>query len=102
MVTISVILSGRLRLEGYGRGHPTAPDGTLPLALEDGSTIRGAIDAARVPTSRVVMTMLNGHGCGMDVPLSSGDRIVLVPEDVATLWRALGRQGLGMGIGSDS
>jgi len=37
----------------------------------------------------------------VDTPLSSGERVTLIPEDVAALWRALGRQNLGMGIGFD-
>jgi len=28
--------------------------------------------------------------------------VILIPEDVAMLWRALGRQNLGLGIGRDS
>ena len=102
MVTINVLLSGRLKLDGFGKGRPTAYDGTYPLTLRDGSTVRKAIDGMRVPADRVVMTMVNGCQCTPDTPLSPGDRVILIPGDVAALWRALGRQGLAMGIGSDS
>ena len=102
MVTVNVLLSGRLRLDGFGRGRRSARDGTFPLALRDGGTVREAIDGLRVPTDRVVMTMVNGRQCPADAQLNSGDRVILIPEDVAALWRALGRQNLGMGIGFDS
>jgi molybdopterin converting factor small subunit len=102
MFTVNVLLSGRLKLDGFGQGRPTAADGTLTLALGDGSTIREAIAGLRVPSDRVVMTMVNGRQCPTEVRLNSGDRVILIPEDVAALWRALGRQNLGMGIGFDS
>jgi hypothetical protein len=101
MVTVNILLSGRLKLDGYAKGRPADYDGTIPLALREGSTVRQAMDGMSVPADRVVMTMLNGHQCAVDTLLRSGDRIILIPEDVAALWRALGRQSLGMGIGSD-
>lgn len=102
MVSIHVLLSGRLKVDGFGRGRPIANDGTFPLTLEDGSAVREAIHGIAVPISRVAMTMVNGRQCALDTPLESGDRLILIPPDVAALWRALHRQGLGMGIGSDS
>jgi hypothetical protein len=101
VVTVNVLLSGRLKLDGYAKGRPADYDGTYPLALDEGSTVRQAMDGMRVPAGRVVMTMLNGHQCADDTLLRSGDRVILIPEDVAALWRALGRQSLGMGVGSD-
>jgi hypothetical protein len=70
--------------------------------LDEGSTVREAMSGLRVPGDRVTMTMLNGRQCSVDARLGSGDRVILIPEDVAALWRALGRQDLGMGIGSDA
>jgi molybdopterin converting factor small subunit len=102
MLTVNVLLSGRLKLDGFGRGRPIAGDGTVTLALGDGSTIREAIAGLRVPSDRVVMTMVNGRQCPSDAALNSGDPVILIPEDVPGLWRALGRQNLGMGIGFDS
>ena len=102
MLAINVLLSGRLKLDGFGQGHPIARDGTFPLALGEGSTVREAIHDMGVPADRVVMTMINGRQCPVDTGLCSGDRVILIPSDVAALWRFLGRQNLGMGIGFDS
>jgi hypothetical protein len=102
MFTVNVLLSGRLRLDGFRRGRPIARDGTFSVALGDGCTVREAIRAMRVPARRVELTMVNGRQCQGDTLLRSGDRVILIPEDVAALWRALGRQNLGMGIGFDS
>jgi len=102
MLTINVLLSGRLKIEGFGQGRPVARDGTFPLALREGSKVRQAIKKMRIPAGRVTMTMLNGRQCPVDTPLSSGDRVILIPEDVAALWHALVRQNLGMGIGLDA
>lgn len=101
-VNVNVLLSGRLKLDGYGKGRPIAQDGTYPLPLGKGSTVREVIEGMGVPSNRVALTMLNGRGCTVDTPLSTGDRVILVPEDVAALWRAFGRQNLGMAIGRDS
>ena len=101
MVTVNVLLSGRLKLDGFGRGRPVERDGTFPLALSEGSTVRETIDGLRIPAAQVALTILNGQGCAVDARLSGGDRVILVPEDVAALWRAFGRQNLGLGIGRD-
>jgi hypothetical protein len=102
MLMINVLLSGRLKLDGFGQGRPTANDGTFPLALEDRSTVRQVIKGMNIPADRVTMTMLNGRQCPVDTSLNSGDRVILIPSDVAALWRALGRQNLGAEIGFDS
>ena len=102
MVTVSVLLSGRLKLDGFGRGRLAAGDGTFPLKLEEGSTVREAIDGMRIPASRVALTMLNSCRCAVDAQLSTGDRVILVPEDVAALWNAFGRQNLGMAVGREA
>ena len=101
MVTVNVLLSGRLQLDGFGRGRSVARDGTYPVVLGEGSTVREAIEAMRVPNRRVQLAMVNGRQCRRDTRLTSGDRVILIPGDVAALWRALGRQNLGMGIGFD-
>jgi hypothetical protein len=41
------------------------------------------------------MTMLNGRKCQQASPVRSGDRVILIPSDVAMLWRFLGLQNLG-------
>jgi len=102
MVAVNVLLSGRLKLDGFGKGHPAAHDGTFPLKLREGSTVREAIHGMGVPADRVVMTMINGRQCPVNARLGSGDRVILIPSDVAALWGFLGQQNLGMGIGFDS
>ena len=102
MVAVNVLLSGRLKLDGFGKGHPAAYDGTFPLKLREGSTVREAIHGMGVPADRVAMTMINGRQCPVNARLNPGDRVILIPSDVAALWRFLGLQGLGMGIGFDS
>ena len=102
MLMINVLLSGRLKLDGFGQGRPTANDGTYPLTLGERSTVRQAIERMNIPADRVTMTMLNGRQCPVDTPLQSGDRVILVPSDVAALWRALGQQNLGTAIGFDA
>jgi Mut7-C ubiquitin len=102
MMTINVLLSGRLQLDGYGRGKPTNADGTIRLGLDDGSTIREVIKKMGVPTDRVALTMVNGRQCPVGNRVKADDRVILIPSDVAVLWRFLGRQNLDMGIGYDT
>ena len=101
MMTVDVLLSGRLKIDGYGRNHPLNADGTFSLALKEGSTVKDTIGGMSVPSERVTLTMLNGCQCRAEQALKPGDRVILIPEDVAILWRALHRQNLGMGIGFD-
>lgn len=102
MFTINVLLSGRLKIDGFGQGRSVARDGTFPLSLREGSTVRQAVKALNIPVGRVTLTMLNGRQCPVNTPLSAGDRVILIPQDVAALWGALHRQNLGLGIGFDS
>jgi hypothetical protein len=95
-MTVDVLLSGRLRLDGYGRGKPANGDGTVRLALADGSSVRQVIRGLGIPLNKVVMTMINGRKCEFDSKVTRDDRVVLIPQDVAALWRALGRQNMGM------
>jgi hypothetical protein len=95
-MTVNVLLSGRLKLDGYGRGKPVNGDGTVRLALADGSSVRQIIRGLGIPLSKVVMTMINGRKCGVEAKVGRDDRVVLIPQDVAALWRALGRQNMGM------
>jgi hypothetical protein len=94
-MTVNVLLSGRLRLDGYGQGHPKHDDGTFRLSLGQGSTVRDVIRSMGVPADRVTMTMLNGRKCQPGSGVRSGDRVILIPSDVAMLWRFLGNQNLG-------
>jgi hypothetical protein len=51
---INVLLSGRLKLDGYGQGRPENGDGTFRLALPEGSTVEQVIQGMGVPSSRFV------------------------------------------------
>jgi hypothetical protein len=94
-MTVNVLLSGRLKLDGYGRDQPLSDDGTFRLSLRRGSSVQGVIDSMGVPKDRVTMTMLNGRRCQAGSDIKSGDRVILIPSDVAALWRFLGNQNLG-------
>jgi hypothetical protein len=94
-MTVNVLLSGRLKLDGYGQGLPLGNDGTFRLSLGEGSTVQDLTRAMGVPLDRVSMTMLNARRCGMQAGLQSGDRVILIPSDVAALWRFFGQQNLG-------
>jgi len=94
MITVSVLLSGRLKLDGYGRGKPENSDGTFSLALPEKSMVRQAILGMGVPSSKVTMTMLNGRNCERGTRLKKGDRVILIPSDVAALWRYLGAMNM--------
>jgi hypothetical protein len=48
-----------------------------------------------VPLNQVSMTMINGHRCRVGSAIKGGDRVVLIPPDVAALWRFLGCQNMG-------
>jgi hypothetical protein len=95
VMTINVLLSGRLRLAGYGQGYPSNGDGTFLLDLPGKSTVEDVIRGMKVPTTEVTMTMLNGRKCGSAESVQPGDRVILIPSDVACLWRFLGSMNLG-------
>jgi hypothetical protein len=95
-MNIAVLLSGRLRLDGYGRGKPENGDGTFPLNLKDGSTVCEVIRRMGVPSDKVVMTMINGRKCDVAAKVKANDRVILIPQDVAVLWRAFGRLNMGV------
>jgi hypothetical protein len=101
MMTVNILLSGRLKIDGYGRGRPSNGDGTFRLALNEGSSVRDAIAGMGVPSEKVTLTVLNGCQCPVETDLRSGDRVILIPQDVAMLWRGLHLQNLSMGIGYD-
>jgi hypothetical protein len=95
-MTVNVLLSGRLKLDGYGRGKPENGDGTFRLALPEGSTVRQIAHDMGIPLGKVVMTMINGRKCEVESKVSKDDRVILIPQDVAALWKALGRLNMGM------
>ncbi len=95
-MNINVLLSGRLKLDGYGQGKSENDDGSFRLALPEGSTVQQVIQGMGVPADKVTMTMLNGRKCEVGARVKSGDRVILIPQDVAALWRALGTMNMGM------
>ena len=96
MMGINVLLSGRLKLSGYGQGKPENGDGTFHLNLGDGSTVREVIQGMGIPANKVVMTMINGRKCDRGVRVEPNDRVILIPQDVAVLGRAFGKMNMGM------
>jgi hypothetical protein len=97
MITINVLLSGMLKLDGYGRGKPENNDGTYSLALPEMSKVQQAIRGMGIPSNKVTMTMLNGRNCERGTSLKTGDRVILIPSDVAALWRYLGAMNMNKG-----
>lgn len=94
-MTVNVLLSGRLKLDGYGQRFPQSGDGTFRLSLRDGSSVRELIEGMGVPHDKVSLTMVNARKCKLEAGLKSGDRVILIPPDVAALWRFFGQQNLG-------
>ena len=70
-------------------------DHTYRLTLPEGSTVREVIRGMGVPFSKVTLTMVNGHKCESTVRVHSDDRVILIPSDVASLWRYFGKMNLG-------
>lgn len=100
-MAIDVLLSGRLKLDGYGRGLPRSGDGTVRVLLAEGGTVRDVIHRLSVPVDRVAMIMVNARQNPPTMVLHTGDRVILIPADVAALWRFLGLQNLGAGTVCD-
>lgn len=94
-MTVDVLLSGRLKLDGYGKAHRLSDDGTFRLDLREGSTVEDVVGQLGVPSQQVTMTMLNARQCKRGASLKAGDRVILIPPDVAALWRFLGNQNMG-------
>ena len=95
-MNIDVLLSGKLRLDGYGQGRPENRDGTFRLTLPEGSTVHDVIQGMDIPLSEVAMMMLNARNCTVTTSVKADDRIVLAPSDVAILWRHLGMMNVGL------
>jgi hypothetical protein len=96
MFTISVLLSGRLKLDGYGKHLPVQGDGTFHVEMGEGETAADLIRRLGIPIARAAMVMINGRKGRTEASLNRGDRVIVIPHDVAALWRFLGLQNLGM------
>ena len=95
-MTVNVSLSGKLVLDGYGQSHPTNGDGTYQLALGKGSTVEDIIQHMGIPFDQIALIKINGCQCEMRAGIKPGDRVALIPPDVAAFWRYVGLQNLGM------
>ncbi len=94
-MNVNVLLSGRLRLDGYGKGKPENHDRTYRLALPEGGTVKDVIRGFDIPIEKVTLTMVNARRCDAKTRLKPEDRVILIPSDVALLWRHLGFMNLG-------
>jgi hypothetical protein len=94
-MNVNVLLSGRLKIDGYGKGKPENGDGTYRLNLPEGSTVKEVIRGMSVPLDKVALTMLNARKSEVTASVKPEDRVILIPSDVALLWRHLGRMNLG-------
>lgn len=94
-MNINVLLSGRLKIDGYGKGKPENGDGTYRLALPEGSTVQEVIRGMDVPPDKVALTMVNARKSEATASVKAEDRVILIPSDVALLWRHLGMMNLG-------
>lgn len=94
-MNVNILLSGRLRIDGYGKGRLENQDHTYRLALQEGCTVKEAIQGMGVPLFSVAMTMVNGRNSDTTARLKAEDRVVLIPSDVALFWRHLGLMNLG-------
>jgi hypothetical protein len=94
-MNVNILLSGRLKIDGYGKGKPQNHDGTYRLALPDGSTVDEVIRGMSIPRESVALTMVNARRSDVTTPLKAEDRVILIPSDVALLWRHLGLMNLG-------
>ncbi len=94
-MNVNVLLSGRLKIDGYGKGRPENGDGTYRLSLAEGSTVKEVIRGLNIPLNKVALTMLNARKSEVTAPVKPEDRVILIPSDVALLWRHLGMMNLG-------
>ena len=94
-MNINILLSGRLKIDGYGKGKPENGDGTYRLVVPDGSTVQEVIRGMNIPRERVALTMVNARKSETTTRVKAEDRVILIPPDVALLWRHLGLMNLG-------
>ena len=55
--------------------------GTIEITLQNGATVREAIQALRIPEESVKLIFVNHSGTFMDQPLKDGDRVSLFPAE---------------------
>ena len=96
-MSVQVLLSGRLYVQGYGQGKRNGAPDWFELDLNGKRTVEEVIEVMDVPPDEVSMTMINGKECGRGTRVKDGDRIILIPPDVAAIWRYLSVMGMQWG-----
>jgi sulfur carrier protein ThiS len=79
-MNVNVLLSGRLKIDGYGEGRFQNCDGSYRLAVPDGSTVKEIIRSLRIPRESVALTMVNARQSDTLAHVKAEDRIVLIPS----------------------
>ncbi|HEY75559.1 MAG TPA: hypothetical protein G4O00_05175 [Thermoflexia bacterium] len=96
-MAVKVLLSGRLYVRGYGQDKKNGLPGWFELDLQGGETVQEVIEAMGVPSDEVSITMVNGKECKREASVRDGDRVILIPPDVAALWRYLSAMSMHFG-----
>lgn len=59
----------------------TEPPGLIEISLNEGASVRDAIQALRIPEERVKLAFVNHAGAFLDQPLKEGDRVSFFPAE---------------------
>jgi hypothetical protein len=91
---VNVILWETLAQANYGSGCPKGDDGALQVALDPGARVQDVIERLGVPSGQVALIRINGHKGRLEANVRAGDRIDLIPQEVASSWRHRARLNL--------
>ena len=72
-VRVRVFATLRRFFPGLAMGEP------VPVALEEGATVRDLVARIGVPAEEVKLVFANGLACGLDHELADGDDLGLFP-----------------------
>ncbi len=84
---VSILLTGRLRTDGFCEEYERDHEGRIPLEISQGARVEDVIRSLGIPPCLVTGTTLNGKRCGPGSSLQAGDRVMLMPPEIAPLWR---------------
>jgi hypothetical protein len=70
-MNINILLSGRLKLDDYGKGRPENGDSTYWLALPDGSTAEEVTRGTNIPQETVALTTVNACKSQTMIPVKA-------------------------------
>ena len=84
---VSVLLTGKLRTDGICAECERDHEGRIPLEIRQGACVEDIIHILRIPPCLVAGVTLNGSRCSLSSPLNPGDRVMLMPPEIAPLWR---------------